>query len=66
MSKNYGGKQSKLHTSLMKKEKDYLGQLPRILNPGDVQSMVFMPGDGGPFWMTAEQWQSTRSAGQWL
>jgi len=60
MSKNYGGKQSKLHTSLMKKEKGYLGQLPRILNPGDVQSMVFMPGDGGPFWMTAEQWQSTR------
>ncbi len=22
--------------------------------------MVFLPGDEGPFWMTAEQWQSTR------
>ncbi len=56
MSEKYGGKQSKLRTSLMKQ-----GQFPRILNPGDVQSMVFLPGDEGPFWMTAEQWQSTRS-----
>ena len=44
----------------MKQEKGYLGQFPRILNPGDVQSMVFLPGDEGPFWMTAEQRQSTR------
>ncbi len=44
----------------MKQEKGYLGQFPHILNPGDVQSMVFLPGDEGPFWMTAEQWQSTR------
>ncbi len=42
MSKNYGGKQSKVRTSLMKQEKGYLGQFPRILNPGDVQSMVFL------------------------
>jgi hypothetical protein len=47
MSKNYGGKQK--CTSLMKKEKGFLGQFSRILNPGDVQSMVFMPGDEGPF-----------------
>jgi hypothetical protein len=40
--------------------KGYLGQLPRILNPVDVQSMVFLPGDEGPCWMTAEQRQSTR------
>ncbi len=60
MSKKYGGKQSKLRTSLIEQEKGYLGQFTRILNPGDLQSMVFLPGDEGPFWMTAEQWQSTR------
>jgi hypothetical protein len=60
MSKNYGGKQSELRTSLIKQEKGYHGQFPSNLNPGYVQSMVFLPGDEGPCWMTAEQWQSTR------
>jgi hypothetical protein len=60
MLKKYGGKQSKLLTSLIQQEKGYLGQLPRILNPVDVQRMVFLPGGEGPCWMTAEQWQSTR------
>jgi hypothetical protein len=60
MSRNYWGKQSKLRTSLIKQEKGYLGHFPCTLNPGDVQSMVFLPGDEGPFWMMAEQRQSTR------
>ncbi len=55
MSKNYAGKQSKLRTSLMKQETGYLSQFPWILN-----IMVFLPGDEGPLWMTAEQRQSTR------
>ena len=26
-----------------------------MLNPGDMQSMNFLTGDDGPFWMTAEE-----------
>jgi len=26
-----------------------------MLNPGHTQSMNFLPGDNGPFWMTAEE-----------
>lgn len=29
----------------------YLGKHPRILNPGDTQTMVFSNNDFGPFWM---------------
>jgi hypothetical protein len=37
---------------LIKQEKGYLGPFPRILNPGDIQSLVFKSTDDGPFWMS--------------
>ena len=41
--------------TLIKQEQAYLGPFPCMLNPGDMQSMNFLPGDDGPFLMTAEE-----------
>jgi hypothetical protein len=55
MSKSFGGKQAYLRNSLIKEVDGYLGPYPRILNPGDVQSMVFTTTDSGPFWLSAKE-----------
>jgi len=49
MSKSYGGKQAKMHTTIIKHEHGYLGKYERILNPGDTQFVVFQPDDPGPY-----------------
>jgi hypothetical protein len=33
----------------------YLGPYPKVLKPGDVQSMVFKEIDAGPFWLTMQK-----------
>jgi len=59
MSKIFGGKQARLHDSLIKDNEGYLGLFPKILQPGDIQSMVFQHDDPEPFWLPAEErlWQ---------
>ena len=49
MSKSYGGKQSLLHTTLIKEASGYLGAFQCSLKPGDTQFMSFQPNDGRPF-----------------
>jgi hypothetical protein len=51
MSIGYGGKQSRLHPSLIKQVDGYLGSFNRKLNIGDTQTMIFSADDDGPFWM---------------
>ena len=63
MSKSFGGQQAKMRPTTMKQENGYLGTNPRILNPGDIQFMVFQTGDTGPFWMT-EQHQEAQQKDQ--
>jgi hypothetical protein len=41
LSKGYGGKQRKLHPSLIKQVNGYLGPFNGKLNEGNVQTMVF-------------------------
>ncbi len=55
MSKIFGGKQARLHDSLIKNNEGYLGLFPKILQPGDIQSMVFQHDDPEPFWLPAEE-----------
>jgi hypothetical protein len=60
LSKSYRGKQSKLHISLIKQEKGLPWPIICTLNLGDVQSMVFLPGDEGPYGVTAEHLKLAR------
>jgi hypothetical protein len=60
MSKGYGGKQSRLHPSLIKQVDGYLGPYNRKLNQGDMQTMVFSTTDDGPFWMEAAEREKKR------
>jgi len=55
MSKIFGGKQARLHDSLIKDNEGYLGLFPKTLQPGDIQSMVFQHDDPEPFWLPAEE-----------
>jgi hypothetical protein len=55
MTKSFGGKQAYLHDSLIKEVDGYLGPYPKVLKPGDVQSMVFKESDAGPFWLTEQE-----------
>jgi len=52
ISKEYGGKQSRLCSSKIKEVDGYLGSFNQRLNPGDTQIMVFGPNDDGTLWMT--------------
>ena len=52
MSINFGGKQTFMHDTLIKEKEGYLGLHPRILNPRDVQHMIFQGNDMGPFWLS--------------
>jgi len=49
MCKSYGSKQQAMRQMTIKQENDYLGKFCCIVNPGSTQSMIFQPGDEGPF-----------------
>jgi hypothetical protein len=51
MCKGYGGAQKKLRDTTIQQQDGYLGPHSPKLRQGDVQSMIFNPGDNGPFWM---------------
>ena len=61
MSKTFGGKQSKMHSTTIKQEKGYLGPYPCTLQVGDIQHMTFQPEDDGPFWLSTAQREQQRS-----
>ena len=62
MNRAFGGKQAVLmRDTLIQQEEGFLGQFPRILQPGDIQSLVFLPGsDAGPFWMSDAEKEDSR------
>ena len=43
-----------MRDTIMIQEEGYLGPFPRILEPGDTPSLVFVTSDSGPFWMSSE------------
>ncbi len=55
MTKAFGGKQAHLHDTLIKERDGYLGPFPKILQPGDVQSMFFKESNIGPFWLSEQE-----------
>jgi len=61
--KNFGGKQPIMHASEIARVNGYLGKYEHAekLLVGDIQSMIFSDSDKGPFWMTSEQRESTRT-----
>ena len=52
MSRSFGGKQPKMHSSEIKG--DCLGPFGSMLRVGDLQSMVFNADDEGPWWLSSE------------
>ena len=52
MNRAFGGKTPPMRNTLIIEEEGFLGQFPRILEPGDTQSLVFSEADTGPFWMS--------------
>ncbi len=60
MNTSYGGNKPKMRDTYLPQEKGYLGPYPCKLHPGDTQSMVFLPGDDGPFWMSTEEQEKKR------
>jgi hypothetical protein len=60
MIRGYGGSQSKMRDTTIKKEEGYLGPFKRQLEPGAIQSMVFKATDEGPFWMSPEEREEKR------
>ena len=63
MSKGYGGKQSRLHPSLIKQVDGYPGPYNWKLNEGDIHNMGFSTADDGPFWMeSAEREEKQKDA----
>jgi hypothetical protein len=62
MSRTNGGAQPVMRNTMMLEEEDYLGtNLPtRLLNVGDTQSMIFLPQDSGPWYLSAQQREAHR------
>ena len=64
MNRAFGGKTvPKMRDTLIVQEEGYLGPFPRILEPGDLQSLVFTASDSssvGPFWMTSAEKEESR------
>jgi len=52
--------QPHLRDTTIKQQQGYLSPFIRILEPGDVQSMVFQASDIGPFWMTERDQEAKR------
>jgi hypothetical protein len=53
MNRLFGEKSVPMRSTTITQEAGYLGSFPRILKPGDIQSLVFTPSDVGPFWMSS-------------
>ena len=49
-----------MRNTIIETEEGYLGDFPRILEPGDTQSLVFTESDSGLFWMSAQEKEETR------
>ncbi len=63
MNRAFGGKTVPMMSdTIIKQEERYLGPFPRILEPGDTQSLVFTTFDSltGPFWMTSAEKEESR------
>jgi hypothetical protein len=60
MSKSFGGKQTKMHDSMIKEVNGYLGPYPTLLRPGDYQSFIFAESDVGPFWLSEQEREEQR------
>jgi hypothetical protein len=60
MNTGYGGKQTRMHDTVITHEKGYLGPFARQLQVGDTQSMVWKEGDTGPYWMTEAEREQNR------
>jgi hypothetical protein len=48
MNRSFGGKATRM---LIEQGQGFLGSIPRTLEPGDTQSLVFASSDEGPFWL---------------
>ena len=61
MNKAFGGKAVLMRDTLIQQEQGFLGQFPQTLQPGDTQSLVFLPGsDAGPFRMSDAEKEDSR------
>ena len=49
MNRTFGGKANRIRDAIIECEEGYLGNFPRILEPGNTQSLVFTESDPGPF-----------------
>ena len=54
--KNFGGKQPKMRSSKIIDE-TYLGNYDKLLNVGDIQTMVYSENDEGPFYLSPQDRQ---------
>ena len=54
MNQLFGGKTAPMQSTIIAQEEGYLGAFPRVLEPGDTQSLVFALSDSGPFWMSSD------------
>ena len=55
MNCSFGGKATRMRTTLIEQEERYLDSFPRTLEPGDTQSLVFSETDSGPFRLSDSQ-----------
>ena len=63
MNRAFGGKTIQMmRDTIILQEEGYLGTFPRILEPGDTQSLVFPASDtsSGPFWMSSAEKDESR------
>jgi hypothetical protein len=61
MSRTYGGAQAVIRDTTILEANGYLGtNVPRQLNAGDTQSMVFQPEDSGPWYLSPHQREAKR------
>jgi hypothetical protein len=51
MNKSFGGKCPAMHSTVIERESGFLGPYSRILEPGQIQQLMFNEADAGPFWM---------------
>ena len=55
MGVKWGEKQRSMHSSKILEENGFLGNFPRVLNPGDVQEFNFTTKDDGPFYLSVTE-----------
>jgi hypothetical protein len=60
MNRLFGGKTPPMRDTIIVQEQGYLGAFQRILQPGDIPTLVFSQSDSGPFWMSNTQKEESR------